>query len=535
VTEVAGTRAPGELSREENSFDMTAVPLIPAAQYLRMSTDEQKLSLAYQAVAIQEYAQKHGFIIVSTYEDSGRSGLTLKRRKGLTHLLQDVVSHRNTFKAVLVYDVSRWGRFQDTDESAHYEFLCKSAEVPVHYCAEPFKNDTSSPAVVMKTWKRIMAAEYSRELSERLSRTKKILTESGFRAGGAAGYGLRRMLISPDGSQRRLLAHGEVKDIKTGRIILVPGPAHEVKTVREIFRLRVSHRKSADAIAAYLNGKGVAHPGVPWDGGHVREILENPKYIGWATWRRTTGPLGTRSVKVPPNEWIGKVGAFEGIVEQKTYDKAQKILRNSTFHKSNDELLAELRALLLREGRISEHLIDQSPDLPVSATYIRRFGSIRQAYALIGYKEFRNMPAVRETKLRLSKTRGAVFSQILRIFKNQMIAIQERGGNRQALRFHDGVKVSVSICRFVNYGFGSRWIIPVNRFERDYPTLICRCTPDNKSLKDIYLVRQVDSLCKTGFLTKEHDPWLKRGKRIRDLSQLRTILNRMLKRSESAA
>ena len=143
---------------------MTAVPLIPAAQYLRMSTDEQKLSLAYQAVAIQEYAQKHGFSIVSTYEDSGRSGLTLKRRKGLTHLLQDVVSHRNTFKAVLVYDVSRWGRFQDTDESAHYEFLCKSAEVPVHYCAEPFKNDTSSPAVVMKTWKRIMAAEYSREL-----------------------------------------------------------------------------------------------------------------------------------------------------------------------------------------------------------------------------------------------------------------------------------------------------------------------------------------------------------------------------------
>jgi hypothetical protein len=32
---------------------------------------------------------------------------------------------------------SRWGRFQDADESAHYEFLCKSAGIPVHYCAEP--------------------------------------------------------------------------------------------------------------------------------------------------------------------------------------------------------------------------------------------------------------------------------------------------------------------------------------------------------------------------------------------------------------
>ena len=505
---------------------------VPAAQYLRMSTGEQKLSLSYQAAAIERYARKHRFIVLSTYEDPGKSGLTLKRRKGLRQLLQDVVSGRNTFKALLVYDVSRWGRFQDTDESAHYEFLCKRAGVPVHYCAEPFKNNTSSPAVVMKTLKRVMAAEYSRELSERLSRTKKILTENGFRVGGAAGYGLRRMLLSPGGSRRRLLAHGEVKDIRTGRIILVPGPAHEVKTVREIFRLRVSKRKSADAIAAHLNRKGITHPGVPWNGGHVREILKNPKYVGWATWRRTTGPLGARSVKVPPDKWIAKVGAFEGVVEQETYDKAQKILRDSTFNKSNDELLAGLRALLLREGRISEHLIDQSPDLPVSATYNRRFGSMRQAYALIGYKEFRNIPGIRKTKLSLNKIRHTVFSQILRIFKNQVIAIQERGGNRQALRFLDGVKVSVSVCRCVDYGYGLRWIIPVNRFERDYPALICRCTPDNKFLMDIYLLRRVDSSCKTGFLTKEHDPWLKRGKRIRDFSLLRKMLDRMLNVSE---
>jgi DNA invertase Pin-like site-specific DNA recombinase len=507
---------------------MTATPLVLAAQYLRMSTDEQKLSLAYQAAAIQRYAQRHGFIVEKTYEDSGRSGLTLKSRKDLMRLLEDVVSGRNTFKVVLVYDVSRWGRFQDTDESAHYEFLCKSAGVPIHYCAEPFRNNTSSPSTVMKTLKRVMAAEYSRELSERMTRTKIILTKSGFRVGGAAGYGLRRMLLSPEGSQRRLLAHGEVKDIRAGRIILVPGPAHEVKIVREIFRLRVSKHKSADAIAAYLNGKGVTHPGVPWDGAHVRDILENPKYVGWATWRRTTGPLGTRSVKVPLNKWISKVGAFEGIVGQETYDKAQEILKNSTIHKSNEELLSGLRALLVREGRISEHLIDQSPDLPSSLAYNRRFGGLRQAYALIGYREFRNIPAVRRTRLRLSTIRRSVFRHILRVFKNQVTAIQERGGSKQAMRFHDGVKISISICRCVDYGSGLRWIINVNRFERDYPTLICRCTPDNKSLKDIYLVRRVDSVSKTAFLTKEHDPWLRRGKRVRDLSLLRKMLDRML-------
>jgi len=117
------------------------------------------------------------------------------------------------FKAVLVYDVSRWGRFQDTDESAHYEFLCKRAGVPIYYCAESCKNNSSSPAVIMKTLKRVMAAEYSRDLSQRLSRTKKILTQRGYRAGGIAGYGLRRMLVSFDGSPKQVLRRGEVKKL----------------------------------------------------------------------------------------------------------------------------------------------------------------------------------------------------------------------------------------------------------------------------------------------------------------------------------
>ena len=48
--------------------------------------------------------------------------------------------------AILVYYVSRWGSFQDTDESAHYEFACKSAGVPVHYCAETTAAPSTLPS-----------------------------------------------------------------------------------------------------------------------------------------------------------------------------------------------------------------------------------------------------------------------------------------------------------------------------------------------------------------------------------------------------
>ena len=120
---------------------MTINSLVPAAQYLRMSTEHQQYSLENQATAIQKYAESHNFEVVRTYSDAAKSGLVLRRRIGLQQLLQDVVGGTSGYRAILVYDVSRWGRFQDTDESAHYEFLCKSAGVPVHYCAETFAND----------------------------------------------------------------------------------------------------------------------------------------------------------------------------------------------------------------------------------------------------------------------------------------------------------------------------------------------------------------------------------------------------------
>ena len=144
---------------------MTAASLpIPPAQYLRMSTERQQYWLENQSVAIEKYAESNGFEVIQTYSDAAKSGVVLKRRAGLRDLLRDVVAGTAPYRVILVYDVSRWGRFQDTDESAHYEFLCKSAGVPVHYCAEPFANDGTLPSLIMKVLKRTMAGEYSREL-----------------------------------------------------------------------------------------------------------------------------------------------------------------------------------------------------------------------------------------------------------------------------------------------------------------------------------------------------------------------------------
>jgi len=110
-------------------------------------------------------------------------------------LLDDVSHARHDFSVLLVYDISRWGRFQDADESAYYEFTLKKAGIEVHYCAEQFVNDGSLPSALFKAIKRTMAAEYSRELSRKTWARKSRIVELGFRGGGPAGFGLRRLLV----------------------------------------------------------------------------------------------------------------------------------------------------------------------------------------------------------------------------------------------------------------------------------------------------------------------------------------------------
>jgi DNA invertase Pin-like site-specific DNA recombinase len=204
---------------------------------MRMSTEHQQYSIANQSSAIRAYASANSLEIVRTFVDPGKSGLDLKRRPALQSLLQTVVSGTADFSTLLVFDVSRWGRFQDVDESAYYEYTLKRAGVRVIYCSEPFRDSDSPIDSVMKTLKRVMAAEYSRELSAKVSQGQRRIAQLGYRLGGVAGFGLRRMAVDPNGSRRMVLCDGAQKAIKTDCVTLVNGPKQECRIVKEIFTL----------------------------------------------------------------------------------------------------------------------------------------------------------------------------------------------------------------------------------------------------------------------------------------------------------
>ena len=109
------------MSTEETKDDaLDRSAYLRAAEYVRMSTEHQQYSTENQADKIREYAAHRGIEIIKTYADEGKSGLNIGGRLALQQLIKDVEAGAVDFRTILVYDVSRWGRFQDAVEAAYY-------------------------------------------------------------------------------------------------------------------------------------------------------------------------------------------------------------------------------------------------------------------------------------------------------------------------------------------------------------------------------------------------------------------------------
>jgi len=378
-----------------NPFDLP----VRAAGYVRMSTDHQRYSAKNQRRALDAYAVARQIVIVRFYADEGKSGLNLRNRPGLQALLRDAEISERDFDIVLVYDVSRWGCFQDPDEGAYYEYLMRRHGVSVTYCAEPFDNDGSPLSTIVKSVKRAMAAEFSRELSEKVARGQRTMAERGFRQGSQAGYGLRRLAVGENGRRRLLLEAGEQKATHTDRVILVPGPEEEVSTVRRIFALYVHARIFPRAIARRLMAEGAptgCHAN--WYGGAVARILRNEKYVGCNVFGKQACRLRGKRTANPPADWVRVEGAFEPIVDRAIFDAAQGIRRRGVDRDFTDgQLLSGLLRILHRKGAIIGLDIQEDPELPSISYYCKRFGGLSEAYAKIGYvHRRRGAPSVRQ-------------------------------------------------------------------------------------------------------------------------------------------
>lgn len=467
-------------------------PKVRAAEYVRMSTEHQRYSTDNQAADIRRYAERRGYEIVRTYADEGKSGLNLGGRRGLQALPEDVEHGRADFEALIVYDVSRWGRFQDPDEAATYELRCRRAGVAVHYCAEQFENDGSIGSSIIKTVKRAMAGEYSRELSVKVFAGQANLIRLGYRQGGAAGFGLRRLLVDQGGAAKSELGRGEHKSIATDRVILVPGPDAEIAVVRDVYQRFVDDGQSEREIAEELNRRGILSDlGRAWTRGSIHQLLINEKYIGNNVWARSSFKLKNAHVQNAPDTWIRADGAFAGIVDRPMFDRADAIIAARAQRVSDERMLELLCEILDRRGYLSGLIIDEMDGAPSSSSFRTRFGSLLRAYALVGFSPDHDYRYL-EINRRLRQLHPGVVTEVIEGI-HRAGGVADRDDATDLITINREFTASIVIVRCFATGAGSlRWKLRLDTALKPDVTVAIRMDATNEQAKDYYLLPRFD-------------------------------------------
>ncbi|MBL8689472.1 MAG: recombinase family protein [Rhodospirillaceae bacterium] len=453
-----------------------------------MSTDMQIYSLENQAAMIAVYAAARDIEVVRTYRDEGKSGLTISGRHGLEGLLADIESGTPGFSVILVYDVSRWGRFQDVDESAYYEFLCKKAGITVVYCAEQFENDGTAASTIMKTLKRVMAGEYSRELSVKIKNGSMRIASKGFKVGGTAGFGLGRQLVAPDGRPKALLRPGQRKSFQGDRVRLVLGPKREVEAVRFMFRMVVEKRLALSEIATLLNTDGPPRrSGKPWDGAAVRGIVSHPKYAGMYRYNRVSSRLTPKRTVNPREEWMLIPDATPAMVTREVFELAQRLRRQNRPRIREDVVVEKLKALYRERGKISEKIIREARAFPSLSTVMTHFGGMLGVYEVVGHVPARGLEFLRvRSEMRLLKIRR--LEEIAAELRERGFQVRHLGDRNLLLLVDERIYLALTLSRRREGKTGDpKWKVGFWATRRPDLTLVETLTADLRYVVTRYL------------------------------------------------
>ncbi|HAK1938123.1 TPA: recombinase family protein [Salmonella enterica] len=467
---------------------------VRVAQYLRMSTDHQQYSLHNQSEYIKDYAEKNNMEIAYTYDDAGKSGVSIVGRHSLQQLLSDVEQKKIDIQAVLFYDVSRFGRFQNSDEAAYYSFLFERNGVDLIYCSEPIPTkDFPLESSVILNIKRSSAAYHSRNLSEKVFIGQVNLIKLGYHQGGMAGYGLRRLLVDENGIAKEILSFRKRKSIQTDRVILIPGPKNEIKIVNRIYDLFIDYNVPEFIIAERLNEQNIpAENGTLWTRAKIHQILTNEKYIGNNIYNKTSSKLKSKLVKNPKHEWVRCDKAYKPIISKKKYNKAQDIIQLRSIHLTNEELLEKLKQKLESNGKLSGFIIDEDDTGPSSSVYRTRFGGLLRAYTLIGYK-----PEHDYSYLQINEALRSFYSGIIEDFKGRILKSNcyiDKYKYAPMLYINDELLISVLITKCIHMKSGKlRWKVRFDNSQKADITIVIRMDSQNISPLDFYIIPKIEN------------------------------------------
>lgn len=311
-----------------------------AAEYIRCSTEQQEDSPEQQQRENRTYATAHGYEIIASYVDFGKSGTTFTQRPEFMRMLREVESGKAQFEAVICYDESRWGRAIDSEENTYWRVHFRRLGVKI-LLVKTLIDPEHEYAAMLNAFAGIQASQYSKDLSGLTIRGA--FNNGIYSNGGTAPYGYIRIAINLKTGLERPLNHGEWSVAGQEKVKWGIGPTNEVETIRFIFGERARGR-SYILIAKDLNDQTVPcakrgrwrNHDQKWSTVTIKTIINNPVYYGARVYNRNSmskirARLKGRNAKTNVNyphwlndkkDWVVAENAHEAIISRELWDKA---------------------------------------------------------------------------------------------------------------------------------------------------------------------------------------------------------------------
>ena len=154
-------------------------------------------------------------------------------------------------------------------------------------------------------------------------------------------------------------------------------------------------------------------------------------------------------------------------------------------------MLARLKDLAQRHPTLSGHLIDSAVDMPTSAAYRSRFGSLLEAYRLAGYEPDRDYRYVD-----INRDLRALYPQLVEDVMQRLDAVGAtvtRDATTDLLLINGEYSATMVLSRCRETPAGSlRWLIQLNQSLAPDITILVRMDAANKEPADYYLLPIMD-------------------------------------------
>lgn len=314
------------------------------ALYERLSRDDEMQgesnSITNQKKYLEDYAVQHGFGNIQHFSDDGYSGTNLNR-PAFNSLLTEIEAGR--VGTVIVKDMSRFGRnYLQVGFYTEMMFPKKNVRfIAVNNgvdSANPADDDFTPFLNIMKEW-------YAKDTSKKIKAVFKAKMRDGKRVSGAVPYGYYR---KPEDKQTLYVDEASAS------------------VVRRIFQLACDGM-GATAIADTLSEDKILIPSAyarqnhpedcqctnyhdpyTWNATTVGYILNRREYLGHTVLGKTTRDnFKTKRKRIAnEDELLVFYNTHEAIIDQETYDKAQRMRKRVSPRRNSEKPAHRLSGLL---------------------------------------------------------------------------------------------------------------------------------------------------------------------------------------------